>query len=265
MQIEKILITPTMAKELLEKNISNRSVKARIVAKYSNDMLNGNWIEDTGELITISKLGVLLNGQHRLLAIIKSNTSHKIHLATDAPDEVFKVIDTGSSRNTSDIFKIDNIPNPNIMPSIIYTYKNLISGYARGQNDQKFSSSVCLNFYNERPHFYQSVSKKTLSWYNAFSKILGPSFIGGFYCYFQSINESMANDFFNQLCYGEGNICKPIALLRKKLMDDKLSIKKLPVALKNAYIIKAWNYYRNNESIKILKFDFDTEGFPKAI
>lgn len=264
MEIEKILITPTMAKELLEKNISNRNVKPKTVLRYSNDMLNGNWLEDTAELIAISKLGVLLNGQHRLLAIIKSNTSHKIHLATGVPDEVFKVVDTGSSRNTNDIFKIDNILNSNILPSIIYTYRNLVSGFL-GKNDSKFSSSECLKFYNERPDFYQIVAKKTLSWYNGFSKILGPSFIGGFYCYFQGINESMANEFFNQLCYGEGNICKPIALLRKKLMDDKFATKKLPVALKNAYIIKAWNYYRNKESIKILKFDFDTEKFPKAI
>jgi len=264
MQIEKILITPTMAKELLEKNISNRKIKSKVVAKYATDMLNGHWLEDTAELITISKLGVLLNGQHRLLAIIKSNTSHKMHIATGAPDEVFKVIDTGSSRSTKDIFQIDQIPNANIIPSIIFQSKSLILGYT-GKIDQRLSSSICLDFYYERPEYYQWVTKKTMSWYKAFSRILSPSIIGGFYCYFEGINQNMADDFFNQLCNGEGNISKPISLLKKKLTDDMLSSKKLPISLKNAYIIKAWNYFRSKESIKILKFDFDTEKFPKAI
>jgi hypothetical protein len=75
----------------------------------------------------------------------------------------------------------------------------------------------------------------------------------------------LAEDFFNQLCYGNGNICKPIALLRKKLVEDRLSTKKLSIATKNAFIIKAWNYYRKNEVVKILRFDFENEGFPKAI
>lgn len=264
MQIEKILITPAMAKELLEKNISNRRVKPKVVAKYATDMLNGLWLEDTGETISISILGVLLNGQHRLLAIIKSNTSHKMHIATNVPDEVFRVIDTGSTRNTGDIFKIDNIPYSVQLPAIITVYKRLLLGHA-GANDLRYSSSIILNYYYEREDFYKNVARKTKLWYTSISMIIPPSIIGGFYCYFQGINESMADDFFNQLCNGDGNISKSISLLKKKLMDDKLSAKKIPLSLKNAYIIKAWNYFRKNESVKILKFDFDTESFPKAI
>jgi hypothetical protein len=71
--------------------------------------------------------------------------------------------------------------------------------------------------------------------------------------------------FLNQLCYGNGSIIKPIGLLRKKLLEDKISNKKFSIALKNAFIIKTWNYYRKNEMVKILKFDFETEKFPKAI
>jgi hypothetical protein len=264
MQIQKTLITPQMAKNLLEKNTSNRRVKDKVVLKYTRDMLNGNWLEDTGELITISKSGVVLNGQHRLISIVKSNTSHFMHVGTGLPDEVFKVIDTGSSRNPSDIFHIDGIPNSNLIPSIIYTYKRLIAGNT-GSNSARESASIVLNSYYERPDFYQNVSKKTLSWYRGFSKIMNPSIIGGFYCYFETINVAMADDFFNQLCYANGSVAKPIALLRKKLLEDKISTKKLTMPLKNAFIIKAWNYYRKNEMVKILKFDFETEKFPKAI
>jgi hypothetical protein len=264
MEIQKMLITPTMAKKLLEKNISNRRLKQKTVEKYTKDMQLGIWKEDTGELIKISISGYLLDGQHRLYAIVKSNISQKMHVGTDLPDEVFKVIDTGSSRNSADIFHIDGIANSNTIPSIIYTYKRFIGGYTGG-NSERESSAIVLNSYYERPDFYQNVAKKTLSWYKAFSRILTPAIIGGFYCYFQSINEALAEDFFNQLCYGNGNICKPIALLRKKLVEDRLSTKKLSIATKNAFIIKAWNYYRKNEVVKILKFDFDNEKFPKAI
>ena len=113
MKIEKILITPTMAKELLEKNINNRNVKQPVVARYAKDMIAGKWKQDTAELIKISKTGLILDGQHRLLAIVKANVSIYFHIASELEDNIFDVLDTGSIRNSCDVFNIQNIKNYN--------------------------------------------------------------------------------------------------------------------------------------------------------
>jgi hypothetical protein len=104
-----------------------------------------------------------------------------------------------------------------------------------------------------------------MAYYKQFSKILNPSTIGGFYLLFSNINENLADDFFNQLCSGDSIKNNSILLLRKKLIDDKLSNKKITSVLRNTLIIKTWNYYRKNEVVKVLRFDFENEKLPKAI
>ena len=67
-------ISPSDAKQLLQHNEDNRQPSDSIVNKYKNDMNNGVW-QDSASQIQISKHGKLLNGQHRLRAIVESNTS----------------------------------------------------------------------------------------------------------------------------------------------------------------------------------------------
>ena len=73
MNITKKLITPSIAKGLLESNTKNRGINELVVSRYANDILKGNWKEDTGEAIKISKMNIILDGQHRLCAIVKAN------------------------------------------------------------------------------------------------------------------------------------------------------------------------------------------------
>lgn len=251
-----------MAKELLDKNICNRNLKDRTIDTYANSMRNGLWVKDTFEPIKISNTNVLIDGQHRLMAIIKSNCSVNMQIATGLNDEIFKVIDTGSKRNTGDIFTIENIPNANSIPAMIcayYRYKKNI--YGKGFTPM--SNAATLDLYYEREYFYQEVIKKSSIWYKKISRVLSPSMIGAFYCLFYDKSPEMAESFMEKLCGG----CdfKAINLLRTNLINDKLSNKKLSLENKNILIIKAWNFYRKNENIKILKFDFEREAKPIAI
>ena len=69
MKIETVLITPAMATELLKTNSNNRPVKEKRILKYAKDMLEGNWIAETGETIKVLLNGKLGDGQHRLMAV----------------------------------------------------------------------------------------------------------------------------------------------------------------------------------------------------
>lgn len=264
MTIKKILVTPSLAKSFLESNVSNRKIKDKVVSKYANDMMNDLWIEDTFEPIKFSETGKLLDGQHRLQAIIKSNKSINLQIVTDLKEEIFRVLDSGSRRNASDIFGIDGIKNSNMIPSMISFYNRMKSGHNGNKNDCETNAHL-IECYYHREEFWQSVANKSQSWYHYFSKILNPSTIGGMYAHFYDINAKQAEDFFNQLCNVVNTNNEAIRQLKKKLMDDKISVRKMGMPIKNALIIKAWNIYRRNESVKILKFDFEREKFPQAI
>lgn len=77
-------IGPKEAAEMLEKNIDNRKVKPSKVQQYALYMKNDLWREN-GETILVTEDGFLLNGQHRLQAIIASGTTQAFLIVTVVP------------------------------------------------------------------------------------------------------------------------------------------------------------------------------------
>lgn len=264
---EKILITPAKAKEYLEANIENRSVREKHVMKLAKDILENRWIEDTAETIKIAKTGRILDGQHRLLAIVKANKPIYCHVATNLDESVFKVIDTGTTRNATDVFKIEKIKNDKAIPSIIQFYNSLETGKKRHNVhvNEKSTNAMLLEQYYQNEAFWQTVARNSYSWYISFAKIVTPSFIGGFYAHFYKLNSEKSYLFMSQLATGLNVEHDVISLLRTKLMQDKMSVKKMPQLIKMALVIKAWNIYIQNINIKQLKFQSENEPFPKAI
>jgi len=267
--IKKILVTPEMAKEFLEKNIlSNRRVREAVLLRYSNDMKEGRWKDNTSETIKITSSNIIIDGQHRLKAVVKSGVSINFHIAFNIPDKVFDVLDTGCSRSASDIFRTSGIKNDNILPSIIQQYFSLTTGWkdiSSSPKNARLTNAQILEHYLLNEKYWQEVARKTMVWYNAFAKICAPSVLGGFYAYFETLNEDKAYDFIEQLCTGFNIEHDAIVQLRNKLMKDKMSIRKMTGNLKFGLIIKAWNYFRQpNRVFKLLKFDPEKESFPLA-
>jgi hypothetical protein len=264
--ITRELVTPFIAKQYLEANISNRRVKQPVVARYAIDMANGRWKEDTAEMIKISKTGVILDGQHRLLAVIKANKPIWFHVAKGLEDSVFDVLDTGSLRNATDAFMVKGIKNECSIPSIISMYNLLVLGRKDGlQKKDKATNAILLEQYFQDEMFWQNAAKKSLHWYISFAKILTPSMIGGFYAFLCKKNEDKAEQFMEQLCTGINIQNNVVGLLRTKLMQDKMSQRKMPPTLKMALIIKTWNCYISKTEIKLLKYDTVRDEFPIAL
>lgn len=268
MKLTKTLITPAMAKKLLETNTAkNRRVKPAVVNKYAKEMAEGRWRKDTAEAIKIAVDGSLIDGQHRLLGIVKSNKSVELLVASDVPNENFKVIDTGVTRNAGDAFKIEGIKNSSLIPAIISLWSVMRSTNkgASYEVDQVPSVTSVLDLYYERANFWQSVSNKSVGWYTSFSHIVSPKTLGALYALFYEKNQQAANDFMDQFATGINVKNQVISYLRAKLINDKLSPKKMHRNFKIALIIKTWNFFRKNIEIpssKHLKFDPAKENFP---
>lgn len=98
------LITPEKARRYIAKNTNNRQVKAANVLKVKNDLLNDNY-KLTHQGIAFDWNGNLVDGQHRLLAVIESNVSVQMFVGYDFDPEIFKILDCGSSRTSADALK----------------------------------------------------------------------------------------------------------------------------------------------------------------
>lgn len=104
------IVTPALAEEWLGKNVSNRRVKQGKVRAFARDIKAGNWLM-TGELIKFDTTGKLLDGQHRLLAVIAADTAIAAWVLRDLDAAAQKVMDTGAKRTAADMFHIAGYRN----------------------------------------------------------------------------------------------------------------------------------------------------------
>jgi hypothetical protein len=118
MQIKQVSMTPDWALQILEQNTHNRSSRPTLVAQIANDICAGRWLL-TPQTCSIATDGTLLDGQHRLMAIVKSGQTVPLMLATECPPEVFTAIDTGVSRTAGDLLRIEGIANYNNIAALI--------------------------------------------------------------------------------------------------------------------------------------------------
>lgn len=91
-------ITPEMAKRWLEKNTGNRAVNQRHVDVIAKDISDGDW-DVTNQSIGIASDGSVVDGQHRLLAIVKANKTTRSYVLFNAPKSMH--LDSGLKRTES--------------------------------------------------------------------------------------------------------------------------------------------------------------------
>jgi len=92
MKAQNTLITPDIAKKMLAGNDSNRAISESTLAQYIKSMLAGEW-KQNAETIKIGSSGKLLDGQHRLTAIIKSGKPMHMLVVNGVDDNVIDTID----------------------------------------------------------------------------------------------------------------------------------------------------------------------------
>jgi len=131
-----ITITPEMATSFLERNTSNRPIRKPAVAFLKNSILRGEWIT-THQGIAFDEHGVLIDGQHRLMAIASSGMSVEIMVTWGIERKAFSVIDTLTPRKLSDLLGIDRKSGEvvNLLTSICH-YGNLTSKVTANQAKQ---------------------------------------------------------------------------------------------------------------------------------
>lgn len=96
------MVTPEMAKGFLTKNTDNRNKRGWWVSGLANMIKRGEWIP-THQGVAFSKSGKLLDGQHRLEAIIEANISVQMLVVTNVRDDAYKVLDNGIKRTMADL------------------------------------------------------------------------------------------------------------------------------------------------------------------
>jgi hypothetical protein len=111
MQIEVVTMTPERAFQILtEQNTNNRRMRPTVVQRYAQAIRAGQW-KLTQQGVAIGSNGVLLDGQHRLAAIVEAEQAVQVALATDCDPSIFSVLDTGTARLAADVLQMRGMHN----------------------------------------------------------------------------------------------------------------------------------------------------------
>ena len=102
-----VYVTPQLAQQWLECNVFNRPFKQDVVDMYVRQIKSGLW-RRTHQGVAFDTRGTLIDGQHRLMAIVNTGITVPMLIFTDEPKENFEFIDCGCNRSNLDTVRMSS-------------------------------------------------------------------------------------------------------------------------------------------------------------
>lgn len=251
MRTEVIDISPVQAQYWLGKNKSNRPVRRNMVQKYAEDMVNGAW-RVTHQGIAIDHSGAVLDGQHRLLAIVQAKVAVRMLVATECDGATFGVVDNGSVRSRADVLSLAGLPPK--LSKIVSSATPWCATYQGGSAPQKQMSSVRgvqgnlnewgLNFLQVNTGLVDSA--RFVATLPAVAKLL-PDSLATFIHYQILRVGGNADTFLTEVCV-DGATKNAITLeLRRMLLANAIGSRKLEAKVIAKRLIVAYNRWKTGK------------------
>ena len=267
MKTEKI--GPKQAQSYLDLMKTNRKLRKRLVERYAAAMQAGQW-KLAGDPIKFNNKNELIDGQHRLSAIILSGKTVEFDVRRNLHPDVFAVLDTGGTRSPGDMLQVAGFNyTTNVASairqasSILEVESGVITPTSLGK--KRIAPVVLLEWAQEHSDELLEACKSTMT-KDAKVVCSPPSLFAALYFLFAQYNRKAAREFFTILVEGIGfehDAHDPIYMLRKQLLALKANKHtKRPGYYKTALIIKAWNAFQMRDTIQQLKFS-DGETWPE--
>lgn len=149
------IIGPKEAKEMLAHNSHNRPIRRKAIDNYARLMRESKWGEGDSQIV-FAEDGTLLNGQHRLMAVVASDTHQAFDIKRGAPMESQNLMDVGIVRRAGDALTLAGFRDGGITAAAI----KLACSLEQGTTDRyiKFSSSEIVEFAAMNPDIFDAVS-----------------------------------------------------------------------------------------------------------
>ena len=262
--VEKI--DPATATRWLEQNTHNRRIRETVTNRYARDMAAGNW-ELNGEAIKFSGEGILLDGQQRLTAVVRSGATIESLVIFGLPAEAQASLDQGMKRRTADILGLTGETDPFVAAAAIALAMLYERDGMKAQAKAWPSAVEQARWYHDHPGVHHSVelgikASKTM--------VIAGGVSAALHLIIAQKHPTQADEFFNEIITGVGStVDSPVMAYRAAL---QLHLKTAPRARANrvfqlALGIKAFNLWRKGETTKRLVWWTGgkiEEDFPKV-
>lgn len=257
MQFELKEITPAVAEALLQRNTINRPLNKNVVFRYARQMENGDW-KSNGEAIRIGADGTLLDGQHRLAAIVKTGLSIPLLVVSGLEKDVICTIDTGKPRSIADHLEIFGVKgNAAILAAAIRVAQSFDTNGSYTRDWDKLPAIEAIAFLESNPGLVHSAER--VSWGS--QKMMPSGICIALHYVFSKVDAKKTEEFFAQLLSGVGLLDgSPVLALRNR-MSATAGMKRNAAGRRAiiGYTVNAFKAFISGRSISQLKYFEDSE------
>lgn len=242
-----ITVTPALAQEWLDRNLHNRPIRKNKVDSYARDMKSGNWALN-GEAVKFAVDGILLDGQHRLHAIVAAGVPVQILVVSGLANDTQTTMDSGVKRTTGDAFGLEGMKNAQILAATLKKIWMWQQGDHRFAANNYPTTAECAELLARHPEIHHSVHVATHI-RNTF-RPLPPSIVGTAHFVLSQIDAEEAGHFFSRVSDGAGlEPGHPILTLRSRVTNETLAGTTVQAHQRMAYLIRTWNAVRDGRGL----------------
>jgi hypothetical protein len=248
-QVSIETIKPDTARDWLLQNTNNRRVRARVVDAYARDMVAGNW-RMSGEAIKFGAAGTLLDGQHRLHAIVEADVAVQMLVVRGVDEAAQTVMDTGAARTAGDALKL---LGEGTHYSALAAAARLAILYNLGEvvgNNIKITNTEIVEFAGANPDLRRAVELAG-SWHGQIDVPL--SILSMTTWRLIQVDADDCILFFSRVA-DKTNLSSrdPILALINRLAEIRRSGRRVERGDYLSLIFRAWNYWRSGKTVAAL-------------
>lgn len=263
MQVSEKNVTPELAQKLLEKNVNNRKMQTRRVEKLTQTMMKGEW-QFNGDTIRISSSGRLLDGQHRLAAIVKSGISQRYIVVEGLDDGAFTTIDIGSARGANQMLQMAGEKNSTTLAASakMHLLFESVGRPVHGNIEKNPTHTEIVDFVESSEDI--KVSARFANSTKWITRYVTPSVAA--FCHFEfgRLNKELCSSFFEELVSGETSYKNsPIRFVRDLLIEERGSKYRTSSERRSAILFKAFRLYTKSSPAKIVRLSKNQEEWFK--
>ncbi|HYE76800.1 MAG TPA: hypothetical protein VEI97_02330 [bacterium] len=253
------VVTPEMAADWLERSGSfrNRSKRPATIDRYARDMRAGKWA--ITNVIVIDDKGRVIDGQHRLEAVILAGVPVKMLVLRGVPTEAYTTIDQGMVRKISDLLAQKGVSGEDlgyVNPVILGGAARYLWGWENGRLREMLrggrywpTTQETLEVIDRHPDLLASVTMAQSNRMRRF-RLMPSTIMAALHMMFRTKDPRLADEFFEQLGTGDGPMMapgKPLRFLRDRLVQENATGRGRKGVNRYdlfALTVKTWNYLR---------------------
>lgn len=241
------MVDSETAEKWLDSNTNNRRLRKSLVNSYARDMRAGNW-KLAGDPIRFDGEGTLLDGQHRLKAIVESGVTQSMLVVRGLDKDAQAVMDIGGKRNAADALRLRGKTGD------VKDVASIARSVLMFETGERPTSPQIVQFCEDNYDALVLASDSGREVTKA--GLRGGSLFGAAAFLLNIVDQAATEEFMNKLVTGaDMSRGHPVLALRNRFIQGMPATSRDLTSLRTnlAYVFRAWNHWRDGRSVQQLR------------